>query len=192
MAAIDKTYLSDYKVYKDFIDWAKNTTYECKNGTKIYVYDYVYDGYSEENMSRHSVPVMNSSQMLDYFLIKYCPFKFIQKRMREVYDKDYIDSILNGTCGYDTFDNAEIGKKYVFNKEFKEHSDTFITAIYRGWILLFDKDKLNLLIDKDSYGEMSVFVGRSKKALIRFLNKYNFPKETEIYLSNDGVVITVF
>lgn len=117
MAGIDKTYLSDYEEYQKFLEWAKNKTYTCPNGTVIHVYNYVYNYWTKENMEVCERPVMNTPQSLDYFLIKDCPFEFIRERMREVYN-EFVDSVLNGTSEYDTFKYPEEKSKIKIVKRY--------------------------------------------------------------------------
>lgn len=190
MAAIDKTYLSDYEEYQKFLKWAKETTFKCPNGTKIYMYNYVYDYWSKEDMKETSRPVMNTPLALDYFLIKYCPFKFVQDEMREVYDKEYVNSIINGTSEYDTFKYPEVGTKFTIIR------GRWMT--YKNYLWKFRKRKihfdLNVEYNKQHLRyspEINKFIlpyelglgtmswttkGKTIKALIRHLRKLKLPK----------------
>lgn len=190
MAAIDKTYTSDYEEYQKFLKWAKETTFECPNGSKIYVYNYVYDYWTEEHMKEAPRPVMSSPWSLDYFLIKYCPFKFVQDRMREVYSEEYVNSVLNGTSEYDTFKYPEVGTKFtIVRGRWMTHKNYLWK--FRGRKIHFDLDveyneqrlwyspKINkfILPYELGLGTMSwATKGRTIKALIRHLRKLKLPK----------------
>ena len=118
MVAIYKTYVSSYDDLKEIIDWAKKTTYTCPNGIKLRVIDYCYYPYSTEEEIREwlkessQIPVMNTPESLDYFLLKDCPIKVIQDRLRVVYDDSFILGVLSGTSDYDLF-RRPIGGKHI-------------------------------------------------------------------------------
>lgn len=208
MAAIDKTYTSDYEEYQKFLKWAKETTFECPNGIKLYVYAYVYDYWTEENMKETPRPVMNTPQSLDYFLIKYCPFEFVQERMREVYSEEYVNSILNGTSEYDTFKYPEIGTKFTIVKgrfmkgkdylwKFRKRKIYFSLEVEYNNQFLWYNPKINkfilpyeLGIDMMSWAEK----GRTIKSLIRHLRKLKLPKGAIIkaygrYINEDLLIL---
>ena len=103
MAAIDKTYTSSWDEYQALIKWARETIFTCPDGTKLKPIDYVYGHWTKEDFDVMVRPVMNTSDVCDYYLIKYCPLDFVQERMTEVYSKEYVDSIKNGTSEFDTF-----------------------------------------------------------------------------------------
>ena len=196
MAAIDKTYLSDYEEYQRFLEWAKNKTYTCPNGTVIHVYDYVYDYWTKESMEVCERPVINTPSSLDYFLIKDCPFEFIQERMRDVYDEEYIESVLNGTSDYDTFKYPEeksrikiVGtgywlkhKDYLFKDQGKRKYYFFIDVDYKGDSLCYSSYIKRFLLPGELglWTSSSCWKGRSIKALIRIIRKWNLPKDCEI------------
>lgn len=198
MAAIDKTYLSDYSVYQDFLNWAKKTTYTCPNGLEFKVYNYVYSNWPKGAMDKSPRPVLNSPQSLDYFLIKYCPFTFVQERMEEVYDKEYVESIRKGTSEYDTFKYPEISthfkiikrgeslksKNYLWKLYFrKSHKQYFwIEGTLGSSYLHYNKD-INRFILPGELGYWTctgAYKARTIKALIRSLRKMKIPKGTII------------
>ena len=105
MAGIDKTYVSSWKDYCDIVEWCRNNEFVCPNGTVIRIYPYEWE---EENFKDgEDLPVLNTSQVQDYFLIKHCPLETVQNRMREVYDHDYINAIIHGVSEYDKFVRPE-------------------------------------------------------------------------------------
>ena len=117
MAGIDKTYVETYEDWKSVMDYARNTKFMCPNGIELSLINYCYypDKSKTEvenwlNNSSGSIPVMNTSNVVDYFLIKECPLEVIQNRMKEVYDEDFYNSVITGTSEYDTFIRPEGGK----------------------------------------------------------------------------------
>lgn len=193
MAAVDKTYIDNYDDWKRIIDWAKDTEFVCKNGLVFKVIDYCYypDATEEEikNWLKEagSIPVMNTSIELDYYLIKYCPIDIIQNRMKEVYDEDYYNSIKNNESEYDNDSSIEIGKN-IFIKKRKSRNNYFskgvadITAIYQGIYLTYN-DELQRFLWPNELGYHTsddFYKIKSVKSLIRKLRKMNLPKGTFI------------
>ena len=199
MAGIDKTYLSDYEEYQKFLEWAKNKTYTCPNGTVIHVYDYVYNYWTKESMEVCERPVMNTPQSLDYFLIKDCPFEFVQERMREVYNEEFVNSVLNGTSEYDTFKYPEekskikIVKRYYWMKhknylyrDQRRRKYYFFIDVYLGDYSLDYSSYIKRFLLPDELGIWtcsSCWKCRSVKALIRTIRKWNLPKGCTIIAS---------
>ena len=192
MAAIDKTYLNDFAVYQEFINWAKNTVYTCPNGVKLPVINYVLTYWTEEAMREKSRPVLCSSFTLDYFLIKYCPFEFVQSRLREVYSEQYYNDVLDGVSEYDKFVYPEIATKFTVVRgknmkhknylwRLKGHKYKFFTRAEYNDTVLWYNDELKRFLLPDELGEPSCshFYGSaSVKSLIRKLRKMNIPKNT--------------
>jgi hypothetical protein len=102
MAAIDKTYTSDYREYRDFKKWAK--TIKCKfpyehiYGEQITIIDCVYL-WHKRDFDGVELPIMNTPKVVDAYLIKYCPFPFVQDRMKEVYGLAHYNKVLNSLDG---------------------------------------------------------------------------------------------
>jgi hypothetical protein len=121
MASIDKTYTSSWKDYCEYRDWASKQKFMCPNGDVIRPIRYLYKLKEEDFDGIREKPIMNTPQTLDYFLIKHCPIKFVYDRMREVYNKEYIDSVLNGTSEWDTFTKeGKYGTKFRMIKHPKD------------------------------------------------------------------------
>ena len=98
MAAIDKTYITNVKDYIEFIDWAKDKEYKCPNGCIVKPMDYLYE-WDIENLkntieNHKEVAILSTDSTIDYFLIKYCPLEFVQKRMSEVYSDKQIEALM--------------------------------------------------------------------------------------------------
>lgn len=212
MAAIDKTYVSSYEDWKIFDEWAMKTVYTTPSGSKLYVKNYCYypsTEYSAEYMKElfnktDELPVMNTSHILDYFIIKECPLDFVQKRMREVYREEYYNQILNGTSDYDTFVLLNIGKHISIHKKPR------VKSIRKYWNSYYHKyKKYHYYVDvtlKDSDGcpqivgyneELDKWVyineleelhcsgahikSESYKAIIKKILKWNLPVGTEVH-----------
>lgn len=113
MAGIDKTYCSTYKEYLDLVNWAEKTTFICPNGLTINPLDFINLSITEKNFKHFPIPVMNTSQEVDYFLIKYCPCEFVQNTMKKVYGTFY-NEVKQGISDYDKFDinKVKIATKY--------------------------------------------------------------------------------
>ena len=75
MAGIDKTYTNDYNEYKEFKDWADNETVEFFDGTKECIGDWVWE-YEKSDFDRGEIPIMNTPNWLDMYLIKNCKSQF--------------------------------------------------------------------------------------------------------------------
>lgn len=207
MVGIDKTYVSSYEEWKEVIDWAKTTSFKCPNGMVLNVIDYCYDpDMTEEEVKgwlseRVEIPVMNTPEALNYFLIKHCPIKVIQNRMREVYS-DFPDKVLSGTSDYDKFIRPTGGKHIRFIKKPKITYPGRFFSYDRGWIKLgynievlipgedeFDSPEYNEDYDywllpnelgKRTSGNIIRVECRSIKALLRKIRKWNLPVGTKI------------
>lgn len=208
MACIDKTYLADYNVYQQFIEWAKNTTFVCPNGVKLNVIDSVYDYWSKEDMNERERPVLNSSHTLDYFLIKYCPFDFVQERMKGVYSEDFYESVKNGTSDYDTFVYPPIATKFVVVRgkhmkhknylwKLRQRKILFDIDVEYKDSLLWYNDEIHRFLLPSELGEMTqsfAYKARTIKALIRHLKKMKLPKGAIItargrYIGEDLLIL---
>lgn len=109
MANIDKTYAKSYKDYKEVLDWCKSIGIVIDDyGKKIKPYSWLYDINLTENDFGKNIlgndkqcMIWNTNIKQDLYLIRYCPCKVIQKRMREVYLPNYIEDVLNFNTKYD-------------------------------------------------------------------------------------------
>lgn len=109
-------------------------TAECK---KMYGDDWVFDP------ERYfDVVLWNTPTYVDVFLIRNCPFDFIQKRLREQYgggwsktaltdhnDDDMYEQIKNGTSVYDTYQRNGLGK----NAKVKFHGYGYVPRDKKCW-----------------------------------------------------------
>lgn len=93
MAGIDKTYVNNWDDYCAIVEWCKNNSFTFPNGIEV---RFGYYEWNEESfIDGKELPVLNTSYTQDYFLIKHCPIKVVQERMREVYPGHYVQSILD-------------------------------------------------------------------------------------------------
>lgn len=110
MAGIDKTYVSDWKDWKEITEWMKSFERKLPNGIIIKGRNYLYyPDYTKEEVEKwikevnDEIPIMNTSETMDYFLIKECPLEIIQDRMKSVYSSDYYEDVKAGMSEYDLF-----------------------------------------------------------------------------------------
>ena len=109
MANIDKTYAKSYKEYKEVLDWCKNIGIVIDDyGNKIQPYLWLYytnltenDFGKDKNRNDKQYMILNTSIIQDLYLIRHCPCKIIQKRMKEIYSLDYINDVLNFNTEFD-------------------------------------------------------------------------------------------
>ena len=79
MAAIDKIYTDNYNDYLEFKKWCESQSpLFDKYGKKAYLINYVYD-YPEPFDTEH--PIFQGPYYMDAYLIRNCPFDFIQKEL---------------------------------------------------------------------------------------------------------------
>ena len=199
MAALDKTYASSFEEWKEVMDWARTAKFTCPNGMVIKVINYCYYPYStdeeiKEEISRYgSIAIMNTPCEVDYFLIKYCPIQIVQDRMREVYEENYIISVLNGTSKYDKFVRPEGGKHFkcirkpLYNYPYK-WINNYLNIKFKGYysVDVFYKNQLIWYNRDNDYWKLDHELGnisssgatvhcQSIKALIRRFRKWNLP-----------------
>lgn len=204
MACIDKTYVNNHEDWKLVVDYARNTSFTCPNGIVLNLIDYCYcDNYTENEVidilnKRKSIPVLNTSTSVDYFLIKYCPLEIIQNRMKEVYDKTFYNSVKNGTSIYDvSVKSKEIGKHFniivkpkfcKLAKVFSSYCNRYIKQTYDVQtdisITGYNEEKdiwilTNELGSTDS--NTATTKCRSFKAVCRKIMKWNLPVGTKVY-----------
>ena len=109
MANICNTFVKSYKDYKEVLDWCKSIgTVTDDYGKKIQPYSWLYCTHLTENDFGKNRLGINKQYMIwstnkkqDLYLIRHCPCKVVQKRMKEVYSPDYINDVLNFNTKYD-------------------------------------------------------------------------------------------
>ena len=142
MAGIDKTYITSYEDYKKVIDWCRDKSFKLSNGQVIYPSNFIYypditkeEWDENEKMFKQKYPdeqydeiLWNTPIYFDIWLIRNCPFDFIQNRLKEQYgggwsktaltdhNESLYEQIKNRTSVYDTYVRPETGKKIKIEK----------------------------------------------------------------------------
>lgn len=198
MAAIDKTYVSTWEEYNEYVNWAKDKVFVCPNGTEIRPIDYVY-GYGYEFFDGETGRLLhNAPTSLDYFLIRECPIALIQNTLKWQYSEEFYEAVKNGTSEYDTFSKeGKYGNKLklvrkghmAFEKPIKFYN-RFLKKHMKGIFevevsspegkLMWYSSKINSFLWEDELGiktsSCGTFHCHSVKALKRKLMKMNLPK----------------
>ena len=93
MAAINKIYIDSFEKYKLFKDWCMTQPkLKDKYEKETSLIDYVFK-YTEEWPEGAVIPVCNNPYYIDAYLIRNCPFDFIQKELMVSYGKWSQDDI---------------------------------------------------------------------------------------------------
>ena len=97
MAAIDKIYVDKFEDYLLFKEWCKKQQrIKDKYGDECSISDYLYQWESFENDK--SYPIFNAPCYIDAYLIRNCPFEFIQDQLKFNYgykSQEWIDDSYN-------------------------------------------------------------------------------------------------
>lgn len=93
MAAIDKIYVDSFEKYKLFKDWCMSQPkIKDKYGKETSLINYIFS-YTEWKDGA-VLPICNNPHYIDAYLIKNCPFDFIQKELMLSYGK-WTQSMIN-------------------------------------------------------------------------------------------------
>ena len=161
MAAIDKTYVSDWDTFNEIRNWANKQQFTLKNGKVVQLSSFLYypDLTKEEWDEMHNeainyakkhyntpeyaeackelygedwvfdperyfeIVLWNTPTYVDIWLIRNCPFEYVQDRLKEQYgggwsktaltdhnEGDMYQQIKEGRSIYDTFERNGLGK----------------------------------------------------------------------------------
>lgn len=90
MAAIDKTFTKSWDEYCQLKEWAKKKSLlKGREGVEATnLLNCIYD-HNESDFNEREIAVMNTDYEVDVYLIRKCPLKFVQDRMKEVYQGEY-------------------------------------------------------------------------------------------------------
>ena len=97
MAAIDKIYVNKFEDYLLFKEWCKEQPkIKDKYGKECSISDYLfhYDSFKENG----SHPIMSAPYYIDAYIIRNCPFDFIQDELKLNYlyrTEEWIDESYN-------------------------------------------------------------------------------------------------
>lgn len=211
MAGIDKTYLKKWNQYKALYDWCVGVGEVIDDwGNKFRPLDWLLDWTYEEWMERtenetEEVPVWNTPEYLDIYLIRYCPLDFIQDRLKEQYGEGWsktafcqtystYDEILNRTSIYDTYQ-----RNGVKNPKFKWDLFQSMKGVKNlsWWVRMDDyewsyDEVANYWWPSDEvYHSKSEWISNiatingklTKRKLARILRKWNLPKGTKLHFN---------
>ena len=190
MAGIDKTYTDSYKDYSELKGWARGKVIKYWTGQEEEIVDYIYE-WDEEDFNGRELPVMNTSQSVDLFLIQNCNLKFVQDRMREVYNKDTYEEFKTMKFPTEKPDGHERGRRVtinrlgrlpLYNKGINSHKswwlqphpdqDIYYDRTYRVWVT-----DLFLPFNSNTHTSSTI------KSLIRHLRKQYLPVGAKFILS---------
>lgn len=208
MAGIDKTYVKNWKDYKEVRDWAKKHRMVYPNGKKG---ELMINWFYEPNLTKKNFNgqiehvIWNTSTAVDRFLAKNCDIKLIQDRLHEQYGDDgYQEELIN----FVPSKIERLGKNIKFavikKPHFKVNNNCY--SIYVGnelrnsYPYVFDKDiekswgidnSIDEWIRWDEGMELNCdceFYRKpinSEKAILRKLQKMNLPKNVYVAFIGD-------
>ena len=174
MAAIDKTYVSTWKEYKEIRDWAEVTDLVYPDGTKStkMINWFYYPNLVESDFKDSKEFVLwNTDNLVDMFLYANCPFKLVQDRLKEQYG-----------------DTSELERKPVNKHEVGNHFKmpkkilgcSYLIKVERegeNWNYNDLTNKWTELAELSPYNSSYCYVKcPSRKKLQRMIRKWNLPK----------------
>lgn len=187
MAGIDKTYANSFKEYEELKDWAKGKTIVFNKKQKVNISDYIYD-WEEEDFSSEC-PVMNTPTPVDAFFIQNCHLKFVQDRLKAVYDRKTFKELKNLQFPIllpeDYKQNRKItiskSKAPLYNKGITSHGGWWLQSNSFRWG--FD-DENRVWVNRDLYLPNNTNTSHHKtvKSLVRFLRSQYLPSGLEFRL----------
>ena len=181
MAAIDKTYINNKKDYEDLKNWVSTQgTYTTSIGESFNIRDYMYN-WDENAVLRalengKEVPIWNTPEMVDKYLYKNCPLKFVQDRLKDQYgdpEESLVESedYVYGKC-----------KVLKFPKVFKDIEVEFKVMNEFYEYLVFSKPTNKWVEFGDAlYISSQYTYGLSMRKLRRLLKTWLIPKEYAVY-----------
>lgn len=204
MAGIDKTYTRSWEEYQSLVEWCKGKSFTLKNGDVIRPSRYIYEWDKECFDGEKSLPVWNTPTYLDIWLIRNCPLKFIQDRLKEQYgggwskeaftdhnDEDMYHQILHYRSPYDVWRSKGSHKfsiEYKQNEKIKDDNlFWWVDVLTWGW---WYNEKHNMWYHDDEALPIGCnhahFRGNiSKRKLARLIKRWDLPKGTQIRFTGD-------
>lgn len=212
MAGIDKIYVDNYDDYISFINYCKTIQEDIQKLFNVDIFDYFYFTELTEQSFKiedNEYPLTNFPHKIDYYLIKNCDIPFIIERLKDQYGDSYNeiknDSEILNDYTFEKFKKIKIiDEKSKYPYVIKKQKNKFIISIenlnnYNTWV--YDKkisqwrnlDRSNNLNSNNC--RCNIKFGKSRKAIIRKVNKWNLPKGLEIeilgtYYSSSFKIIT--
>lgn len=211
MAAIDKTYLTNWTDYMQLYDWCVSVGTVIDDwGNEFTPLDYLWKGTKEEWLEfteneTSERPVWATSLYLDIYLIRYCPIEFIQERLKEQYGEGWsktafcensssYNDIKNKTSVYDTY-----VRNGVTNPKFKWDLYTPMKNVKDivWWVQIkdsswnYDETADYWYNDSEVYTPKGMWTSNTatlrgkltKRSIARKLKKWNLPKGTVLQFS---------
>lgn len=186
MAAIDKTYVDSWEEYKEIRDWAIKTNVIYPNGDiGSKMINWVYFPYLTEGDFKEGKEYVlwNTSEIVDMFLYKHCPFELVQERLKEQYsDLSYLDR--------EPINEHEVGNHFIIPKKFINRILYWqwysITVKYneRYWGYNEETDQWVSTNELGKFHQYCLYIKlTSKKALARQIRKWNLPKGAAISIN---------
>lgn len=186
MAAIDKTYVSSWEEYKEIRDWAIKTNVIYPNGdigSKMinwFYFPYLTEGDFKEDKE---YILWNTSEIVDMFLYKHCPFELVQERLKEQYsDLSYLDR--------EPINEHEVGNHFIIPKKFINrivYWQWYCIAVKyneRYWGYNTETDQWVSTNELGKFHQYYLYIKlTSKKALARQIRKWNLPKGAAISIN---------
>jgi hypothetical protein len=181
MAAIDRVYCPNYEAYVALLEWAKNRTVTFFDGHSEDLIQ-IFWNKSEENFAHGEVSICSAPYWAEVYMIRYCPFDWVQARLKEQYNEKYY-TILHTVDPFNLPEGHIKGRKIVVDPKAYNHPKTSY------WLLKsFNceyNEKTNRYLGEDViYPNDSWPQFTSKKAIIRFLRQQLLPANAEFFMDD--------
>ena len=179
MAAIDKTYVSSWEDYKEIRDWAIKTNVTYPNGdigSKMINWFYFPDLTENDFKEDKEYVLWNTSEIVDIFLYKHCPFELVQERLKEQYsDLSCLDR--------EPINEHEIGNHFIIPKKFINrivYGQWYCIEVKyneRYWGYNAETDQWVSINELGKFHQYCLYIKlTSRKTLARQIRKWNLPK----------------
>lgn len=207
MAAIDKTYIDNWKDYSEIKEWCDKqgkVTDDFGNTFKPINFLWEYEEKDFASGSEH--PIWNTPLYFDIYLIRNCPLEIIQNNLKEQYgggwsklaftehnEDDMYEKIKNHTSPYDTYErngtkgNLRFNIAWKYNNRFKDDRIWWWITVKEPSHMWYNEDEDMWYDDLECrpitsnvancYGNISI------RKLKRMLNKWNLPEGTVVNFS---------
>lgn len=209
MAAIDKTYIDNWKDYTEIRDWCiAQGRVTDDYGNTFSPIDFLWEWEEEHFTGGQKRPIWNTPKYFDIWLIRNCPIQVIQDTLKYQYgggwskmaftehnDSDMYEQIKNRTSPYDTYErngtkgNLKFKVEWKYNAHFKDDELFWWIDVVEPFSLWYN-DKEDAWYDnlEPHWANTNTAHRRgnmSMKRLRRLLNKWNLPDGTVIRFSGD-------
>ena len=193
MAGIDKTYTNKWSEYIEFRTWANRNYVTLFNGRKVCVGEYVAQDWEEGDFNgKYELPIANTPNFIDVYLVQHCPCKFVIDRMNEVYSEETIEQFKRVDLSAKLPDTHKQNRKIVITRN-KDTKFPIHNRPYRGWWWLQSDDDFDYDTDTNVWVDSSVMYydydtntahTKTIKAIVRMLRKQYLPIGAKFTLSS--------